>query len=117
MVIVTRANGGSAVGKAAYQSGEQLYSKRDHETKTGKHVERIVSAEIMLPEHVPRQFADRQLLWNSVEAVEKQWNAQLCRRLIGIHNPKYLKSLRLDQDQLAKLNKLRIKAEMPPIIL
>lgn len=30
---------------------------------------------------------------------------------------KYLKSLRLDQDQLAKLNKLRIKAEMPPIIL
>ena len=82
MVIVTRANGGSAVGKAAYQSGEQLYSKRDHETKTGKHVERIVSAEIMLPEHVSRQFADRQLLWNSVEAVEKQWNAQLCRRLI-----------------------------------
>lgn len=30
---------------------------------------------------------------------------------------KYLKSLRLDQDQLAELNKLRIKAEMPPIIL
>lgn len=82
LVIVSRANGGSAVGKAAYQSGEQLYSERDHETKTGKHVERIVSAEIMLPEHVPRQFADRQLLWNSVEAAEKQWNAQLCRRLI-----------------------------------
>lgn len=82
MVIVSRANGGSAVSKAAYQSGEQLYSERDHETKAGKHVERIVSAEIMLPEHVPRQFADRQLLWNSVEAAEKQWNAQLCRRLI-----------------------------------
>ena len=79
---MSRGNGGSAVGKAAYQSGEQLYSEHDHETKTGKHVERIVSAEIMLPEHVPRQFADRQLLWNSVEAVEKQWNAQLCRRLI-----------------------------------
>lgn len=82
LAIVSRANGGSAVGKAAYQSGEQLYSERDHETKTGKHVERIVSTEIMLPEHVPRQFADRQLLWNSVEAAEKQWNAQLCRRLI-----------------------------------
>ena len=82
LVIVSRGNGGSAVGKAAYQSGEQLYSERDHETKTGKHVERIISAEIMLPEHVPRQFADRQVLWNSVEAAEKQWNAQLCRRLI-----------------------------------
>ena len=83
MVIVSCANGGSAVSKAAYQSGgEQLYSERDHETNTGKHVERIVSAEIMLLEHVPRQFADRQLLWNSVEAAEKQWNAQLCRRLI-----------------------------------
>ena len=82
LVIVSRANGDSAVGKAAYQSGEQLYSERDHETKTGQHVERIVSTEIMLPEHVPRQFAARQLLWNSVEAAEKQWNAQLCRRLI-----------------------------------
>ena len=82
MVIVSLANGDSAVSKAAYQSGEHLYSERNHKAKTGKHMERIVNAEIMLPEHVPRQFADRQLLWNSVEAAEKQWNAQLCRRLI-----------------------------------
>ena len=30
---------------------------------------------------------------------------------------KYLKSLNLDNKQLEKLNKLRIMAEMPPIIL
>ena len=31
----------------------------------------IVHAEIMLPDHAPRSFADRSILWNSVEQIEK----------------------------------------------
>lgn len=82
LVIVSHGKGESAVGKAAYQSGQDLYSERDHVTKSGERIERVVHAEIMLPDHVPRKYEDRQLLWNSVESAEKQWNAQLCRRLI-----------------------------------
>ena len=35
----------------------------------------------MLPPHEPPEFADRNTLWNSAEAQEKQWNSQLARRL------------------------------------
>lgn len=44
--------------------------------------DRIRLTEIMLPSHVPKKYADRSFLWNSVEAVEKQANSQLCRRFI-----------------------------------
>ena len=37
--------------------------------------------EILLPAHAPPEFADRETLWNSVEAAERNWNSQLCRRL------------------------------------
>ena len=36
----------------------------------------------MLPPHVPPEFADRNTLWNSAEAQEKQWNSQLARRFV-----------------------------------
>ena len=36
----------------------------------------------MLPEHAPPEYADRAILWNSVEENEKQWNSQLARRLV-----------------------------------
>ena len=39
----------------------------------------MVHSEISLPEHAPKEFADRSILWNSVEQVEKNKNAQLAR--------------------------------------
>ena len=42
----------------------------------------VLHSEIMLPENAPSQYQDRQTLWNSVEASEKQWNAQLSRGII-----------------------------------
>ncbi len=37
---------------------------------------------ILLPPHAPKEYADRQTLWNAVEKAEKQWNAQLARGFI-----------------------------------
>ena len=37
---------------------------------------------ILLPSHAPKEYADRQALWNAVENSEKQWNAQLARGFI-----------------------------------
>ena len=42
----------------------------------------IVAKGILLPPNAPRKYADRQTLWNAVEASEKQWNAQLARGII-----------------------------------
>ena len=42
----------------------------------------VTHKEIMLPPHAPPEFADRNTLWNSAEAQEKQWNSQLARRFV-----------------------------------
>ena len=42
----------------------------------------MVYTEIMLPSHAPPEYADREQLWNAVEAVENQWNSQLARRFV-----------------------------------
>ena len=73
----------SAVAKAAYQSGERLYSDREHRTKKYKKEEgEVVYTEIMLPPQAPPEYEDRNTLWNAVEAVEQNWNSQLARRFV-----------------------------------
>ena len=67
---------------AAYQSGEKLFSEYDQKTKNYSGKRGILYTEIMLLSHAPLEYANRETLWNSVEAAEKQWNAQLARRLV-----------------------------------
>ena len=74
---VKRSAGQSVIESAAYRAGERLYSERygkysDYTRKGG-----VVYTEILLPSHAPREYADRQTLWNAVEAAERGKNAQL----------------------------------------
>lgn len=74
---IKRSAGRSAVECAAYRAGERLYSEyyglvSDYTRKGG-----VMHAEILLPLHVPREYADRQTLWNAVEEAERNRNAQL----------------------------------------
>ena len=77
--IISRGQGRSAVGAAAYRSGEKLYNEYDgieHDyTKKGG----VVYSEIMLCENAPKEYQDRQTLWNAVEQIEKSSKAQLVR--------------------------------------
>ena len=80
--IIQRSNHQSAVASAAYQSGERLFSEYDQKQKYYSHKSEIVHTEIMLPPHAPPVYADRNTLWNAAEAIEKQWNSQLARRIV-----------------------------------
>ena len=80
--IVQRSNRQSAVAAAAYQSGERLFSEYDQKQKYYSEKRGIVHTEIMLPPHAPPEYADRNTLWNAAEAIEKQWNSQLARRIV-----------------------------------
>ena len=82
ITIIKRSNNDSAVSAAAYQSGEKLFSEYDQEQKYYPYKTEVTHKEIMLPPHAPPEFADRNTLWNSVEAQEKQWNSQLARRFV-----------------------------------
>lgn len=80
--IIQRSNHQSAVASAAYQSGERLFSEYDQKQKYYSHKSEIVHTEIMLPPHAPPEYADRNTLWNAAEAIEKQWNSQIARRIV-----------------------------------
>lgn len=82
ITITKRSKRQSVVAGAAYQSGEKLFSEYDQKYKDYRKKEGVVYTEIMLPSHAPHQYADRGVLWNSLEAIEKQWNAQLARRFV-----------------------------------
>lgn len=82
ITITQRSKGKSAVAGAAYQSGSRIFSEYDQQYKNYSRKVGVVYTEVMLPPHAPPDFADRAILWNSVEETEKQWNAQLARRLI-----------------------------------
>ncbi|MDH7975430.1 MobQ family relaxase, partial [Sphingomonas sp. AR_OL41] len=79
--VISRGSGRSAVAAAAYRSGDRLHDERldrhhDFSNKTG-----VVHSEVMLPDGAPEHLADRENLWNEVEAVEKRIDAQLAREI------------------------------------
>lgn len=83
VTITKRSDNKSAVAGAAYQSGENIHSDYDDKMKRYQYKAReVVHKEILLPEHAPPEYADRENLWNAVEAIENQWNSQLARRII-----------------------------------
>ena len=74
---IKRSEGRSAVAAAAYRAGEKLYSNyygedADYTKKGG-----VICSEILLPPHAPKEFADRETLWNAVEKIEQHPKAQL----------------------------------------
>ena len=74
---IKRSAGRSAVECAAYRAGERLYSEYYGLVSDYTHKGGVVHTEIMLPPHAPREYADRQTLWNAVEEAERNKNAQL----------------------------------------
>ena len=79
--IISRGKGKSAVAAAAYRAGQSIKNERDgliHDyTRKGG----VVHTEILLPANAPREYADRSVLWNAVERVEKAKNSQLAREI------------------------------------
>ena len=79
--IISRGKGKSAVAAAAYRSGEKIRNEYDgieHDyTRKGG----VIHTEIILPEHAPAEYADRAVLWNAVEKIEKAKNSQLSREI------------------------------------
>jgi hypothetical protein len=79
--IISRGKGKSAVAAAAYRAGENITNKYDGITHDYTRKGGVVHTEILLPENAPSAYADRAVLWNAVEKIEKAKNAQLAREI------------------------------------
>ncbi|MBY5056302.1 MobA/MobL family protein [Streptococcus agalactiae] len=80
--IISRGKGKSAVASAAYISGEKIKNEWDGVTHDYTRKEKVLVKDIILPDHIPKEFNDRSTLWNKVEMAEKNSNAQLARQFI-----------------------------------
>ena len=74
---IKRSAGQSAIAAAAYRAGEKLYSEiygeySDYTRKRG-----IVETGILLPSFAPKEYENREKLWNAVEQAERHPKAQL----------------------------------------
>jgi len=79
--VISRGCGSSALAAAAYRSASRLHDQRldrhhDFSNKAG-----VVHSEVMLPDGAPEHLADRERLWNAVEAAEVRKDAQLAREI------------------------------------
>ncbi len=79
--VISRASGRSAVAAAAYRGAERLHDERLDRDHDFTNKDGVVHSEVMLPEGAPPEFADREKLWNAVEAAEKRKDAQLAREV------------------------------------
>lgn len=77
--VISRSQGRSAVACAAYRSAERLQDERYQKTHDYTQKKDVAHIEILLPEHAPAWMADREKLWNFVEANEKRKDSQLAR--------------------------------------
>lgn len=73
--------GGSAVDASGYMDREKRYNEYDGHTYYPDAKEDLVHKEVNLPDNAPREYQDPNVLWNAVEMVEKNKNAQLCRMM------------------------------------
>ena len=79
--VISRGKGRSAVAAAAYRAGERITNEYDGYTHDYTKKKNIAHTEILLPDHAPAEYSDRGTLWNAVEKIEGNSNAQLAREI------------------------------------
>lgn len=73
---VKRSEGRSSVAAAAYRSAEKLTDAREGKTHDYTRKQDVEHSEVLLPDHVPVELAEREALWNAVEAGIKRKDGQ-----------------------------------------
>ena len=76
---ISRGKGRSAVQMAAYCGRDRLNNKYNGKTYDYTNRHDLVHHEIMLPDFAPKAFYTQEVLWNSVEKIEKNSNSRLAR--------------------------------------
>jgi len=79
--IISRGKGQSAVAASAYRAGEKITNEYDGITHDYTRKGGVAHTEILLPQRAPREYANRSVLWNAVEQIEKAKNSQLAREI------------------------------------
>lgn len=80
--VITRSEGRTACGAAAYMSCSEIYNEYDGVQHDYTRKGGLVWEHVFLPTMAPAEWNDREKLWNAVEAAEKAKDSQLAREFI-----------------------------------
>jgi ATP-dependent exoDNAse (exonuclease V) alpha subunit len=82
---ISRGEGRSSVGAAAYRAGERIRDDRTNDVHNHSRRKDVTHSEIMLPSELAKESMDwarnRASLWNSVESAESRKNARVAREI------------------------------------
>ncbi len=79
--IVTRSKGASVIAKALYNARDILRDERYGKLEDYTKIHDLVFSKIFLPDHIPKNFSNREYIWNEVEKIEKSKN--FCDKTCG----------------------------------
>jgi hypothetical protein len=79
---IKRSNGRGIIAAAAYRSGQKLLEEKTQTVYDYRHKTKIIHAEIVAPLCAPDWVYDREVLWNTVDKVERRKDARLARELL-----------------------------------
>ncbi|WP_454700885.1 MobQ family relaxase [Agrobacterium burrii] len=78
---ISRGDGRSVVAAAAYRAGEVLPNDAEEKLSDFGGRRDVIASGIRLPAGAPEWMADRTILWNAVELVEKRHDARLAKEI------------------------------------
>lgn len=76
---IGRSSGKSAVASSAYRSAEKLHDEELGKTFDYTSKDNVVYSEIILCQNAPREYQNRETLWNEVQKAEKDKDSRLAR--------------------------------------
>ena len=80
--IISRGTGRSVVAASAYMSCSRMYNDYDGVQHDYTRKQGLIWQDVFLPPQAPREWRDREQLWNAVEAAEKTKDSRLAREII-----------------------------------
>lgn len=80
--VGSRGKGQSAIASAAYRAGAKLKDEEIGKTFDYTRKGGVVHSEISLCANAPKEYANRETLWNAVHKVEKASNSRLFREIL-----------------------------------
>lgn len=83
MQALSRSDGRSATGAAAYRAGARVVDQRTGVVHDFTRRGGLAHSELLLPSDVPTWAADRDALWNAAEAAETRKNSRVAREFIA----------------------------------
>ncbi len=80
--IIRAGNGKSAVASAAYQAAQKIRSESLGISFSYTNKEEVIHSEVLLPPNAPKDYKNRETLWNAVEASQKSSNSRYARQFV-----------------------------------